>query len=199
MPPGAADLLEDLLAELVRWNRRIRLTAPAPLPELAVRLIDDALLLLPFLKGSTLIDVGSGPGIPGLPLAIARPQLRVRTVEAIGKKVAFTRAFLARHPTLSLEPFQGRAEGRADEPWGKATTVLSRAFTSPAAWVRIGAPLVAPGGRLLVLLGTGSGDEADEVARGFGLSFAGTWTGSLAGARRALRWYDRPDEDGGIG
>ena len=192
LPPQAPELFEDLLDELERWNRRIRLTAPAPRAELARRVVDDSLLLLPHLRGKTVLDVGSGPGIPGLLLAIARPALEVRTLEAIAKKVAFTRSFLARHPTLNFRPFHGRAEGREGERWGPATTVVSRAFAAPVAWIPVGAPLVAPGGRLVVTLGAGSGEEGDPVAARHGLVLAGAWCGHLGLARRALRLYDRP-------
>ena len=191
LPSGAPSLLEDLLDELERWNRKIKLTSPAPRADLALRIVDDSLLLVPRLKGKTVLDIGSGPGIPGLILAIARPELEVRTVEAIAKKVAFTRAFLGRHPTLPLRPYTGRAEGGADEPWGKADTVLSRAFAAPEKWIPIGAPLVAPGGRLIVTLGSGDGVAGDEVARQHGLAPAGEWRGAIAGVPRALRWYDR--------
>lgn len=192
LPEGAPAVLEDLLCELERWNRRIKLTAPGSRAELAVRLIDDSLLLAAHVVGHTLVDVGSGPGIPGLPLAIALPAVEIRTVEPIAKKVAFTRAFLARHPTLRVHAFHGRAEGKPSEPWAPADTVLSRAFTAPEAWVKAGAPLVAPGGRLLVTLGAGTGEEADPVARSLGLVPAGLWIGRLGDAPRAIRRYDRP-------
>lgn len=190
LPPGAPALFEDFLGELARWNRRIKLTSPAPLDELARRIVDDALLLVPHLRGRTVVDVGSGPGVPGVLLAIAVPGLEVRTVEAIAKKVAFTRAFLARHPALAVRPFHGRAEGRSGEPWAPADTVVSRAFTAPEAWVRVAAPLVAPKGRIIVTLGAGSGEEADPVARSLGFEPAGAWVGRVGEARRALRFYD---------
>jgi 16S rRNA (guanine527-N7)-methyltransferase len=192
LPPEAPAQFEALLDELERWNRKIKLTSPGSREEWGWRLIDDSLLLVPHLKGSSLIDVGSGAGIPGLPLAIARPELKVSTVEPIAKKVAFTRSFLAQHPALQVRAFTGRAEGHPGEPWGQAATVVSRAFTAPVDWVRVGAPLVAPGGRLLVTLGAGTGEEADAVARSLGLELGGTWAGKLGPVQRALRWYERP-------
>ncbi len=191
LPASAPELLEELLNELVRWNAKIKLTAPAPRADLALRIVDDGLTLVPHLKGTTVVDVGSGPGVPGLVLAIARPDLQVRTVEAIAKKVAFTRAFLGRHPALPLRPFTGRAEGDPSEPWAPADTVLSRAFAAPEKWIPIGAPLVAPGGRLLVTLGASDGTEGDAVAARYGLVPTGCWRGSVGGVPRALRWYDR--------
>lgn len=192
LPPEAPAILEDLVEELGRWNRRIKLTAPGTHEQLARRLVDDGLQLVAHVKGRTLIDVGTGPGIPALVLAAALPHLEVRCVEAISKKVAFTRAFITRHPSLRVKPFTGRAEGRADEPWGVADTVVSRAFRAPEAWVRTGAPLVAPGGRLLVTLAASSGEEADPIARSLGLEVGGSWRVELDGVPRGLRWYERP-------
>lgn len=195
LPEDAPGILEDLVSQLQHWNKRIKLTAPGSDEQLARRLVDDGLQLVPFIKGDTLIDVGSGPGIPALVLAAALPRLRVRSVEPISKKVAFTRAFLSRHPSLAsrVKPFTGRAEGGNNEPWGRASCVVSRAFTAPEPWVRIGGPLVAEGGRLIVTLGVGTGEEADATARALGLEHAGHWRGELFGVPRALRWYDRID------
>lgn len=192
LPDDAPALLEALVEELGRWNRRIKLTAPGTHEQLARRLVDDGLQLVAHVRGRTLIDVGTGPGIPALVLAAALPELEVRCVEAISKKVAFTRAFVALHPRLRVTPFTGRAEGRSDEPWGLADTVVSRAFRAPEAWVRIGAPLVAPGGRLLVTLANSTGEEADSLARSMGLEVGGFWRGELDGVPRGLRWYERP-------
>lgn len=195
LPEEAPAILEDLVSQLGHWNKRIKLTAPGTDEELARRLVDDGLQLVAFIKGNTLIDVGSGPGIPALVLAAALPHLEVRSVEPISKKVAFTRSFLSRHPSLAarVKPFTGRAEGRADERWGQAETVVSRAFTAPEAWVKIGAPLVGEGGRLIVTLANGTGEEADPVARTLGLEYAGQWRGDLFGVPRAVRWYERGD------
>jgi len=197
LPDAAPAVFEELLAELMRWNRRIRLTAEASIEDLALRVVDDSLVLAPFVRGPSLVDVGSGPGIPALPLAVALPDLEVRAVEAIAKKSAFSRAFSALHPALRVRVFTGRA-GAAPGPWGTAATAVSRAFAAPPAWIAVGAPLVAPGGRLLVLLGAAdpaaAAVEADPAARARGLVPAGSWCGHVGAARRGLLLYDRPRE-----
>lgn len=191
-----AEELEDLVDEITRWNRRIRLTAPAARETLVLRLVDDSLLLAPHVKGSSLLDVGTGPGIPALPLAIVLPHLEVRTVEPIGKKVAFTRAFLARHPNLRVVPFIGRVEPNSPGEWGTADTVVSRAFTAAESWIPLGAPLVNPGGRLLVTTGVEpQGDELEKIegiAREYGLVPDGTWSGTLADVSRTVLRFDKP-------
>lgn len=193
LPEEAPEVLEDLVGEIARWNRQIKLTAPGTIEELARRLVDDSLTLAPFVKGRSILDIGTGPGIPALVLAAALPDVEVRSVEPISKKVAFTRAFLARHPALArrVRPFTGRAEGEADAPWGQADTVLSRAFRAPAEWIKVGAPLVLPNGRLLVTLGNETGAEADAMAEQHGLSYGGLWQGEVFGAPRGIRFYER--------
>lgn len=189
--------LEDLVDEIQRWNRRIRLTADADREALVLRLIDDSLLLASHVRGTSLLDVGSGPGVPALPLAIALPHLDVRTVEPISKKVAFTRAFLARHPDLRVRPFIGRVEPGVPGPWGTADTVVSRAFKSADQWIPVGAPLVNPGGRLLVTTGIDPvGPDRvriEEVASEAGLVPAGSWSGRLGNVSRAILRFDRPE------
>lgn len=187
--------LEDLLDEIMRWNRRIRLTSDADRETLALRLVDDSLLLAPHLKGASLLDVGSGPGIPALPLSIALPHLDVRTVEPIAKKVAFTRAFLSRHPDLRVRPYIGRVEPGVQGPWGVADSVVSRAFTAAERWIELGSLLVKPGGRLLVTTGIEPVGDAreriEEVAREQGLLPAGQWSGKLGDVTRSILLFDK--------
>lgn len=196
-----AQVLEDLVDEIIRWNRKIRLTSPASREALMLRLVDDSLLLAPHLKGQSLIDVGTGPGIPALPLAIALPQLQVASIEPIGKKVAFTRAFLSRHPQLTLRPHQGRVEAGSPGPWGRADTVLSRAFTAAEHWIPLGAQLLNPKGRLLVTLGQLPSESdlkaLNQLASQQGLIFEGSWSGSLGGVSRAVLKYGGEGVAGG--
>src|SRR5512140_3984571 len=96
VPPEALPLLERYADRLLAWNRKVnltRITAPA---EVAEKHLVDALLLLPAIAGArTLLDVGSGAGIPGVPLACARADLSVTCCDSVAKKVAFVKAVSA--------------------------------------------------------------------------------------------------------
>ena len=163
--------LEWLSGELLRWNRTHNLTAIIRPEEVAEKHLADSLSLLPLL-GTTrrLLDLGSGAGFPALPLKIARPDLEVVTVDAVGKKIAFQN-HIAR--TLRFSGFtavHGRAEALRDHPAcaAKFDVVTARALGSLPMLARLSVPLLAPGGRLIAMKGAeGEGELAaanDELA-----------------------------------
>jgi 16S rRNA (guanine527-N7)-methyltransferase len=128
-------------------------------PEEARRVhLDGALVALPLLGDGPVVDVGSGGGSPGLPLAVARPDLRFDLLEANAKKCAFLREAAAEIP--NVEVVQARAEdharGEGRDAYG---TALARALAQPPVAVEWCLPLVAPGGRLVLFAG-----ELDEAA-----------------------------------
>ena len=121
------------LDELLRWNQRINLTSIKQPNEALEKHLIDSLLLLPYLAGvGNLIDLGSGGGLPGIPLAIASPWLQIVSVDSVGKKINFQRHIKRLLSLDNLELQQARAENLA------ATTlmekgydlVIARAFTS---------------------------------------------------------------------
>src|SRR5512139_2231624 len=175
VPPEALPLLERFADRLLAWNRKVnltRITAPA---EVAEKHLVDALLLLPALAGArTLLDVGSGAGIPGVPLACARRDLQVTCCDSVAKKVAFVKA-VAVELGVDARGVAVRAEGDpAGEKLPLADAVVSRALGDPAAWVPLGARYLAAGGVLVAMLGR----EADrgrleEIGRASGLVLRG--------------------------
>jgi 16S rRNA (guanine527-N7)-methyltransferase len=156
--------LEWLGRELLRWNRTYNLTAITDPAELREKHLVDSLTLLPFLARTTrLLDLGSGAGFPALPLKIARPELEVVSVDAVGKKIAFQR-HVAR--TLHLEKFtaiHGRAEALSGTPACAAgfDVVTARALGNLSLLVVLAAPCLAPGGRLIAMKG---GEGLRELA-----------------------------------
>ncbi len=155
-PDGAAKLIQ--YAELLsRWNRRIRLTGARSTEAILGEHVLDALALVPELKGAgDLLDLGSGAGLPGIPLAVALPQLRVHLIDAIGKKVAFLKSAIA---TLSLvgrvRASQIRLQGNpGSEGVVPAGTVVARALLGPEPYLLLAKQYAAPQGRILCLLGT---------------------------------------------
>jgi 16S rRNA (guanine527-N7)-methyltransferase len=167
LPADALDRLLWFLDELLRWNRRVNLTAITdPAAGIEKHLVD-SLTLLPLLgEEERLLDLGSGGGFPGIPLKIALPRLRVLSVDAVQKKIAFQR-HVVRH--LGLEGFEahhGRVEQLSRQPGCGAAfdVVVSRAFTSLSAFAALALPFLAAEGRIVAMKGA-EGERELTAAR----------------------------------
>jgi 16S rRNA (guanine527-N7)-methyltransferase len=143
--------LTSYLSLLAEWNQRIDLTAARTDDELVDLMLADALVLAARLpSGATVVDVGSGAGAPGLPLALARPDLRITLVEPLQKRVAFLRTVLGTLLAEGGAPVVVRARG--EELKAQAFDVaISRATLSPERWLALGHEL-APRGDVWVFL-----------------------------------------------
>lgn len=161
VPPESRSLLERFADRLLVWNRKVNLTAITEPVEVAEKHIVDSLALLSDLEGAkTLLDVGSGAGIPGVPLACVARSLEVTCCDAVAKKMAFVKAVSA-ELDLRVRAVAVRVEGAPeDEGLPVADVVVSRALADPDRWLPLGRAYLAPGGRLLAMLGR----EADEEA-----------------------------------
>ncbi len=157
-PEPLAGRLLDYLALLVRWNAAYNLTAIRDPADMVAKHLLDSLSIAPFVHGR-LADIGSGAGLPGIPLALALPGLAVTTVESNGKKVRFQREVQRQLGLANLQVAEARAESFVAD--GRFDCLVSRAFGSLAQFVRVGGHLLAPGGRLLAMKGA---DPLDEVA-----------------------------------
>ena len=189
----ASEKLERYADRLLAWNRKVNLTAITDPEELAEKHLLDSLSLLPEVKGATtLLDVGSGAGLPGIPLAIALPSLDVTCCESVAKKVAFVKA-VAAELGLRVRGVAARAGGEPEiEGLPRAEVVVSRALADPERWLPLAARYLAPGGKVLVTLGR----EADEAGlrragAAAGLTFAGLRQFALprSGAKRAVATF----------
>lgn len=142
------------LALLQKWNRTHNLTAIRE-PERMVthHLLDSLATLrhLPQAASMRLVDVGSGGGLPGIPLAIARPAWKVTLLDSNAKKAAFLRQAVAELPLPNVEVAATRAEDYlAVRPFD---IVISRALSDLAQFVAVAGPLVAPGGCMIAMKG----------------------------------------------
>lgn len=163
----------DYLARLLAMNEHMNLTAIKDPVEVWERHALDALTLLPLLAelgaGARLVDVGSGGGLPGIPLAIARPDLKVTLVEATQKKAAFLAGVAA---ALGLGNVTVRAERAeqlgAGDLHGAFEVVTARAVGRLAMLVPLTAPFARPGGMILLVKGQRADEELAEAARVLG-------------------------------
>lgn len=148
--PLAARLL-DYLALLDRWNRTYNLTAIRDPREMLSKHLLDSLSMWPHVRDGKLADLGTGPGLPGIPLALARPGLQVTLVESNGKKTRFLREVVRQLGLANVRVLESRAEA-VDEP-GAYDQITARAMDTLAGILEVGGHLLAPGGRLLAMKG----------------------------------------------
>jgi 16S rRNA (guanine527-N7)-methyltransferase len=138
---------------LLAWNARINLTAARSLAALVSEHFPDAFALAAALtEAARAVDVGSGGGLPALPLALLRPGLRLHLLEPIAKKAAFLRTAvreLGLGERVAVDTRRGEALAEA-EP-SSFEVAMSRATLAPPAWVELAVRLVQTGGRIFVL------------------------------------------------
>jgi len=165
LPDPAQRKLLDYLGELGKWNAAYNLTAVREPAAMVTRHLLDSLALLPFVSAGRALDVGSGAGLPGIPLAIARPALAVALLDSNGKKARFLRHAQRALDLANVEVIEARAEGlRPDAPFD---AVLARAFGSLAEFLLATAHLGAPGAHWLAMKGKLDDKELKDLPKGF--------------------------------
>ncbi len=170
LSPAQLSLFHQFRVALLEWNERINLTSIVDPDEVEMRHFLDSLTVLAAIEhdpsvGTDLriIDIGSGAGLPGVPLAIVMPQSRVTLLEATGKKVAFLSYLVERLALRNVDVLLGRAEERAHERAYRESydLVVARAVAPLPALAELCLPFAAIGGRFVALK---KGDIADEIA-----------------------------------
>ena len=159
--------LQRYLDELYRWNRRVNLTAIPP-EEAPTRHIGEARGLLTQAapsSGARVVDVGAGGGVPGLVLAILRPDLEVTLIEADRRKAGFLlhAAALCECPRVVVLPRRAEEVGRDPDHRAAYDLAVSRATAPAAVLCELALPLLRIGGRLLALVGDASADVDDAA------------------------------------
>ena len=163
LPADAVPRLLDYLALLERWNGAYNLTAVRDPAEMVTRHLLDSLAILPFVHGHSLADLGTGPGLPGIVLAIAAPGREILLVDSNGKKVRFLREAIR---SLKLEGVRAE-QARVEDVAGQFDCITARAFASLADMLAWGGHLLAPGGIWLAMKGKQPEDELPGIPDGF--------------------------------
>jgi 16S rRNA (guanine527-N7)-methyltransferase len=151
LPEGGEAKLLAYLALLDKWNRVYNLTAVREAERMVSHHVLDSLAAVGLFQGETVLDVGSGGGLPGIPLAIARPELKVTLIDSIAKKTAFLLQVKAELGLANLNVVTGRVEDF--RPSTGFDIITSRAFSDLKAFVTLTHHLLNPGGRWLAMKG----------------------------------------------
>jgi 16S rRNA (guanine527-N7)-methyltransferase len=167
LAPTLAPRLLEYLALLDRWNRTYNLTAIRGPREMLGKHLLDSLAMHRFVDDERLADLGTGPGLPGIPLAIAKPALQVGLVESNGKKARFLREAVRQLGLANTRVLESRAEA-VDEP-GQYDAITARALDRLAGILRVGGHLLRPGGRLLAMKAARIDEEVAELPPGWHL------------------------------
>jgi len=146
----------DYVALLQKWNKAYNLTAIREPEAMLTKHIVDSLSIQPYLVGSQILDVGTGAGLPGIPLAIAEPNKQFTLLDGNGKKIRFIRQVLIELGLTNVELIHGRIEALCERSFSSITT---RAFSALSDMHIIHTDLLAPKGVLLAMKGHLSGAD----------------------------------------
>lgn len=161
MPDGAAEKFTTLLEELERWNRRVNLTAIRDPDEMITGHLLDSLVAAPLLEGSRVLDVGTGAGFPGLPLAIAEPERQFTLLDSNNKKIMFAQHAAGLLGLDNVSVVKCRGEDYA--PVHGFDTVIARALATLPLLLKIAGRHVGEGGVFVALKGRYPAQELQDL------------------------------------
>ena len=151
----------QLLCELDRWNNRMNLTAIREPHEMVSGHLLDSLAVRPLIYGKSLIDIGTGAGFPGLPIAISEPRLTVELLDSNARKISFVQHVIGELEISNAKAVRSRAENYA--PGKRFDTVIARALASLPRLIELVGHLVAEKGLMLAQKGRYPADELEDI------------------------------------
>ena len=181
---AAQQQLLDYLALLQKWNKVHNLISRKESDNLVVRHLLDSLVALPYINGSRVVDVGSGAGLPGIPLAIACPQSHFTLLDCNSKKAGFRNQAVIELGLKNVAVVDARAE--EFRPEQGFDSVISRAFATIADMLTVAGHLAVPGGKFLALKGVYPEQELAELPDGYQLEVVHPLDVPFLGAERHL-------------
>lgn len=152
---------EALLDELERWNQKVNLTAIRDRSEMVTSHIDDSLAVQTFLRGTRILDVGTGAGFPGLPLAIVEPDREFHLIDSNNKKIMFVQHVAGLLGLDNVTAIKARSEDYA--PGYRFDTVIARALAALPKLVEMAGHHVGEGGVFVALKGRYPAEELEEM------------------------------------
>lgn len=161
LSPAVQQKMLDYLSLLAKWNKVHNLTAVRELEDMVTLHLLDSLAVLPHLSASHVLDVGSGGGLPGIPLALALPELQMTVLDSSHKKATFLRQAKAELGLDNLQVVCERVE--VYQPKQKFDAIISRAFSDVSEFVRLTQHLLAQDGMWLAMKGVHPYDELAQT------------------------------------
>lgn len=158
---AAQEQLLHYVQMLIKWNRVYNLTSVRKPDDIIIRHILDSLAVVPHLHARRVLDVGTGAGLPGIPLAFACPDTEFVLLDSNNKKIRFVRQALGELELPNVSAEQSRVEEY--RPAAPFEVVISRAYSSLAELYQQASHLLAPGGRLLAMKGVYPLAEMDAL------------------------------------
>jgi len=155
------DRLLDYIALLQKWNKVYNLTAVREPENMLYQHLLDSLAVLPYVGTGRLLDVGSGAGLPGIPLAVVKPELQISLLDSNHKKTTFLRQACIELGLSNVAVECVRVD--IFTPQQSFDTVISRAFSDLSEFVRLSARLCRSGGTLLAMKGVYPHDELAQL------------------------------------
>ena len=184
-PEYTAEKLATLLRELDRWNQRVNLTAIRDPQEMITGHLLDSLSVRPLLRGSSVLDVGTGAGFPGLPLAIVEPERSFTLIDSNNKKVRFVEHIVGLLGLGNVTVVKARIEDFA--PGSRFDTVIARAVAALPRLVEIAGHHVGEGGVFVALKGRYPAEELKQLPEPWGSNVTELHVPGLeAGSRHAV-------------
>ncbi len=167
VPADAQRRLLDYLALVTKWNKAYNLTAVREPGKMLTHHLLDSLAVLPHVRGPRVLDVGTGAGLPGIPLALARPDWQITLLDSSQKKTTFLRQAMIELKLTNIDVACARVEAwPAPLPFD---TVVSRAFSEVSEFLALAGKLCAKDGVMIAMKGVYPHDELAQVPGGFRL------------------------------
>ncbi|HLQ01456.1 MAG TPA: 16S rRNA (guanine(527)-N(7))-methyltransferase RsmG [Burkholderiales bacterium] len=157
--------LLEYLALLEKWNQVYNLTAIRDAEKMVSGHLIDCLAVVPYVNGARVLDVGSGAGFPGIPLAVAKPDIQIALLDSNHKKATFLKQAVAELQLKNVSVVCERVESW--HPAEKFDCIISRAFAEIAEFVTLTMHLLAPGGVLAAMKGVHPFEEIERLPRDF--------------------------------
>lgn len=162
---GQQQRLLAYLLLLEKWNQVYNLTAIRDLTKMVTAHLLDSLSVVALLPGTSVLDVGSGAGLPGIPVAVAKPECEVTLLDSNHKKAAFLRQAVADLGLANAEVICERIESWVAPR--KFDVIVSRAFSDLGEFVSLSGRLLAPGGVIAAMKGLNPFEELERLPAGF--------------------------------